>query len=619
MKKIFLLLGRIFYWIWKLFTTGCLVMTNLFILAIAIVVLTVFFEPDIKVPEGCALVVAPVGDIVEQRSAISPVSRIVNGFAGVPLPKETFLQDILDGINSAAEDNRIKIIVLSLAEMTNGSLDQYLSIGKALNRFKEAGKKIIAVDDTYNQGQYFLASYADEIYINPMGYVGIQGFAVYRLYMKDLIDKLAVNFHIFKVGSFKSATDPFLRNDMSEEEKVANRLWVTNLWELFCAEIAHNRGMKPDQINSFINSMPEYLRQSGGSTSQMAMDTQLVDGIMTRNEIEGYLSRIVGRSPDRTTFNSIHLSDYLRVITPSFTEGKESDNWIGLIVAQGNIIYGEKVPGQISSDHLCSLIRQARKNNKVKALILRIDSGGGSALASEQIRQELIMLQKSGKKLVVSMGSMAASGAYWISAPADRIYAAPSTLTGSIGIFGIIPTVEESISKIGIHSDGIKTTRMAGAGNPTVPFPPEFGETIQLSIEEGYKRFLTVVSEGRNIPMENVEKLARGRVWDGTTAKELGLVDDLGDMDDAIAAAAKLANVKNFSPLYIMEEESSGSQFLKRLGVEAVNLFQKYNLLGTQTIPFLTELQKNFDFAIFENDPGNIYAHSLLPEPGISF
>ena len=619
MKKLFFFFGRLFYWLWKLLSTGCLVFTNLIIFVTILFFLAVFFQPEVKVPDGSALIIAPQGDIVEQQTAISPMSRIVNGFAGIPVPQETLLQDILDAIKTASQDDRIKLVVLSLSEMQNSSLNQLQTIGLALDTFKQTGRKVIAVDDLYSQSQYFLASYADEIYLNPMGSVGLRGFGIFRLYMKDLIDKLAINFHIFKVGSFKSATEPFLRNDMSEDAKIANRLWLTNLWSLYCQVISRNRGLQPEFINTFINDMPEFLRRAGRSTSQMALEANLVDGIKTRHEIEEYLSGIVGRSTDDKSFKSIQFRDYLEKITPSFTEEKLSENHIGLIVAQGNIMYGKKVPGQISSEDLCRLIREARKDEKVKALVLRIDSGGGSALASEQIRQELLLLQQAGKPLVVSMGALAASGAYWISASADRIIAAPSTLTGSIGIFGIIPTFEESIAKIGVHSDGIATTRMAGAGNLTMPFSPEFGETIQLSIEEGYSRFLAIVSQGRKIPRENVEKLAKGRVWDGATARELGLIDKLGNLDDAITAAAELAGLEEYAPLYIKEDGSSGNQILRQLGLETLHLMERYSLVKFPAMPFLDSIGRHFDFSMFENDPSNMYAHCLIPHSAAAF
>jgi len=600
-------------------TTGCLVFTNLIFLVIALVILAFYFQPETQVPDDSALIIAPKGDIVEKATTISPMSHIFNGFTGVPLLKETLLQDILDAVNTSAGDDRIKLIVLSLSQMKQSSLNQIHAIGRALETFKQTGKKVIAIDDQYEQGQYYLASYADEIYLNPMGNVGLRGFGLFRLYVKELIDKLAINFHVFRVGTFKSATEPLLRNDMSEEAKVANRLWLTNLWNFYCREIGGNRDLSPEFINSFINNTPELLDRAGGSASRMALEAGLIDGIKTRHEIEEYLSGLVGRADDDTSFKHIHFKDYMNTITPSFTNEEQgtNPNHIGLIVAQGNIVYGDGIPGQISSESLGKLIRQAGKDNNVKALVLRIDSGGGSAVASEEIRRELLLLQQSGKPLVISMGAMAASGAYWVSACADRIFAAPTTLTGSIGVFGVVPTFEKSIARIGVHSDGIATSKMAGAENPTIALSPEVSKTIQLSVEEVYNRFLNIVSEGRKIPRDNVEKLAKGRVWDGTTAKELGLIDELGNLDDAIAAAGKLAGLTDYSPVYIRETSSSGEEFLRLLGQRTVHVLEQTKLFRLQHRPWWETIGNHFDFSFFESDPAHIYAHCLIPHSGI--
>jgi len=618
-KKFFLFVGRVIYWLWKFLTTGFLVFTNLVVLVTFLFVLMVFFRPEVTVPDGSALIIAPVGDIVEKSTAISPISRILNGFVGVSVPSETLLQDILDVIDAASQDNRIKLIVLSLDKMEGSSLNQLDAIGLALDAFKQTGKKVIAVDDQYNQRQYYLASYADEIYLNPMGSIELRGFAVFGLYMKDLIDRMAVNFHIFRVGTFKSATEPFSRNDMSEEAKMANRLWLTNIWNRYCSEIAGRRGLKAEFFNSFINDMPRYLHLSEGSMSRMALAADLVDGVKTRPEIDAYLSTIVGRSEDGKTYKNIGFSDYLETVTPSYTREESGTDQVGLIVARGNIMYGQKIPGQISSEELCALIREARENERIKAVVLRIDSGGGSALASEQIRQELVLLQQKGKPLVVSMGALAASGAYWISASADKIFASPSTLTGSIGIFGVIPTFEESIAKLGIHSDGISTTRMAGAGNLTVPLSEEFAETVQLSVEEGYSRFLTIVSEGRHIPQDQVEKLAEGRVWDGITAMKLGLIDQYGNLDDAVAAAAELAELSDYNPIYVEEKAEPANEILRQFGVETLRLLERSHLLMLPAENLLGTLQRHMDLSLFENDPSGIYAHCMLPYPAIAY
>jgi protease-4 len=608
------LLGTVCRWLWKIFSTGISLLSSLLFLAFVLVLLSLLYQPTAVVPQGAALVIAPEGDIVEETTAIDPLSRLINGYAGFPITKETLLQDILDAINAAADDPRIKILVLSLSHLEYGGLDQLQAIGRSLEAFRKSGKKVIAIDDEYDQGQYYLASFADEILLNPMGGVHLRGFGVFRLYLKELIDRLAINFHVFKVGTFKSAVEPFTRSSMSEEDREANQLWLANLWSFFCADIARNRKIDQGAINDYINSMPEHLRQAAGSTGRMALAARLVDGLKTRPEIREHLINLVGEGDEKGTFKQIHFADYLTTVPSSFSDMASGKDRIGLLVAQGDIMYGEEdMPGQISADRLSELIRQAREDDRIKGLVLRIDSGGGSAFASEQIRQELLLLQKEGKPLVVSMGTLAASGAYWIAAGADRIFASPFTLTGSIGIFGVVPTFEQTIAKVGIASDGTGTTRLAGAENPTLPMAPELEQSIQLTVEEGYDRFISIVAEGREMEADSVMEIAEGRVWDGTNALDLGLIDELGGLNEAIAAAAKLADLTEYTPVYIRESGSPGWQFLQKLGFRAMAVLERLPLDLPGTASPIQRVARQFDFLALARDPANIYAHCLLP------
>jgi len=619
LKKLFIFLGVFVHWLWKLLSAGCTILFNLFVLFIVLLLLVFFVQPPVHVPNGSALVISPAGDIVEKTTAISPISRFINGFAGITLPRETLLQDIIDVINAAADDNRIKILVLHLTEIDQSSLNQLQAIGRALERFKSTGKKIIAIDDQYNQMQYYLASFADKIFLNPMGTINLRGFGVFRLYLKELADRLAVNFHLFKVGSYKSAMEPFTRNDMSDEARESNQLWLTNLWKLYSDTVVRNRNLSEGFIDRYINEMPSHLHRLGGSNSKMALDANLVDGIKTRAEIESYLSSLVGKSADDSSFKHINFSDYLETVTRSYQNGDNKQNRIGLIVAGGNIVYGKNVPGQISSENIRELIRKAKRDKTIKAVVLRIDSGGGSAFASEQIREELHLVQKSGKPVVVSMGALAASGAYWISAGADQIIASPYTLTGSIGIFGIMPTFENTLARYGVFSDGTGTTKIAGSGSPFLPLPPELSESIQLNVEEGYNRFLTIVSEGRKIPMEKVESFAQGRVWDGATAMNLGLVDKLGTLDDAIKEAGKLAGLAKYSAVYVRETSYSGLRLFNTLGQGAVRWAEQLHLFNSASKSFWYNFSKQVELSLFESDPSCIYAHCLIPHSAIAF
>jgi len=621
LKKLFVAVGVFFYWLWKLLSQASIFITSLFFILVVVFFIALFFRPGVKVPQGAALVISPTGRLVEKTTVIDPFARVINEIIGVPVREETSLQDVLDAINAAAKDQRIKLLVLSLSGLNQAGLNQLQTIGHAIDNFKKSGKKVIAVGDQYSQGQYYLASYADKIFMNPMGTVGLQGFGVYRLYMKKLLDKFAVNFHVFKVGAYKSALEPFTRNNMSVAAKDANRFWLARFWNRYCADIAQHRGLTTEKINDYINEMPRYMRRAGGDSGRMALDAGLVDGLKTSQETKDYLSRLVGRSDDGSSFKQIQLADYLTTIIPSYV-GRDSlvKDRIGLIVAQGDIVYDENVPGQIDSAALCKRILRAGRDKRIKALVLRIDSGGGSAFASEEIRQALLQVRKAGKPVVVSMGSMAASGAYWLSADANRIFASPFTLTGSIGIFGVLPTFEGSLAKIGVFSDGTGTTRLAGAGNPLRPLAPELQDTIQQSVAEGYNRFLRVVAKGRGLSLAKVAELAQGRVWDGATALKLGLVDKLGSMHDAVIAAAKLAGLSKYEAVYIRPKVSPGQRLLQKLTQRASVLFEHSRFAASGGSMVREAVRDKFlDLSLLAGDPGHMYARCLIPRSAVVF
>jgi len=608
---------------WKTLQVGTQLLTTLFFLLLTIVFLVaIFHHPRATIPEGAALVVAPEGTLTEETSAMDPMARFINNSLGMPVREETLLQDVIDVIRHAADDERIRVLVIAPGRLQQAGLNQIRAIGRAIEAFKEAGKQVIAVGDSFSQTQYYLASWADEIYLHPMGSVELRGFGVYRLYVRELLDRLSVNFHVFRVGTFKSALEPFMRNSMSPEARKANSFWLTNIWNRFCADIGDHRGVPPRAINDAINNLSGHLRAAGGNGARMALDTGLVDGLKDHQMFDDYLSSMVGRSEDRTTFRQVSMEDYLSTFTPSFTEAGEAREKIGLIVARGDIVYGEGGVGQIGSAFLCRQIRQARNDRQIKALVLRIDSGGGSALAAELIRRELELTRKSGRPVVVSMGSMAASGAYWLSADADRIVASPVTLTGSIGIFGALPTFEGSLARIGVHSDGTGTTGLADAGDPTRPLSEELGRAIQISVEEGYARFLAVVSQGRRIPAARVEKIAEGRVWDGATARKLGLVDELGTLEDAIAAARELAGSPEAVPVYIEPPGPSLQRLLRHLSDRTARLLAPPSGSLAAVVHRQTPARA-LALLTGASDPRHLYAYCLLPRtwpaPGLPF
>ena len=619
MKTIFSLISVFFRWSWKILTTGLAVLSGLMVLStIVLVAFLVLYQPVTEIPDGAALVLAPQGDIVEKKSPLNPMSRVLSNLAGATIDEELLLQDAIDGIRAAAVDPRIKLLVIAPDRMEKAGLNQLRDIGAALEQFKENGKVIISLGDNFSQGQYYLASWGDEVYLNPMGGVNIQGFGVFRLYMAQLLEKLSVNFHVFKVGTFKSALEPFIRSDMSPEAKKANQQWLTSMWDTYCDDIAKNRGIPPRAINNAVNKLAENMMLAGGDSAQMAMNSGLIDGLKTRHEFREYLKKLVGSNTSGSSFKQIGFSDYLTTVDKSYPSPKTDQDRVGIIVARGNIVYGEAKVGQIGSDPLRKQISRAARDKHIKALVLRIDSGGGSAFASEQIRQELLLVQKAGKPVVISMGSLAASGAYWISADADKIFAAPTTLTGSIGIFGALPTFEKTLARAGVFSDGTGTTSLAGAGDPTRALPENFSRAVQAGVERGYQRFIHIVAQGRDLELEDVEELAEGRVWDGREALNLGLVDALGNLEDAVSAAADMAGLPEDRAAYIQAAESPAEMIFKSLGMAESSLTAHSSPVLTLADTYLQQFSRQYDF-LSNGDPQNLYSHSLLPRSAITF
>lgn len=620
MKRFFRICSLPFVWLWKFLSTGITVLSNLLFISFALLLITVlFYTPKVTVPAGSALVLALEGDLVEERSPMDPVAKIFNNLAGVPLHGEIFLQDIIDTIDTAADDPRIKLLVINPNRMGNASLEQIRAIGAAINSFKKTGKKVIAVGDTFNQAQYYLASWADKIYLHPMGSVDVHGFTVFRLYMQEMLDKLAINFHVFRVGTFKSAVEPFLRNDMSPEDKEANRLWLSNLWNAYCADIAEHRKIEVEILTENINKLVSQLASVGGNRSQLALATGLVDGLKTHQELEQIFQKMVGPASDKSGYNRIGFQEYLQTVTPSYTDARGKKELIGIIAASGNIMYGKDTVGQIGSDDLIKRIRKARQDKRIKAIVLRISTGGGSAFASELIRQELLLAKKEGKIVVVSMGAMAASGGYWLAADADAIVASPVTLTGSIGIFGAMPTVEKTLAKIGIHGDGVGTTDIAHFGNLTIGMSREEAAAFQMDVEHGYQQFLNIVATGRKMTVAEVEKIAEGRVWDGATALNLRLVDKLGNLEDAIAEAARLAHVPKENGYFIDLTHDTYLERFKRAEQPVEALAAR--LVNSSLFPTLLRrpLVDQFDFLLQGDDPNRLYAHCLLPGSATTF
>ncbi|PHR84883.1 MAG: signal peptide peptidase SppA [Colwellia sp.] len=628
MSKLVNLFKRIVLGIWSLFTLTRSVVLNLIFIVFFVGFIAMLGNDteQVVVPDKSALVLNLVGDLVEQKHEVNPMDafllEILDEKEGKP---ELLLADVLAVIAKAKNDDRVQLLVLQLQGLQPTGLSKLQDIGAALIDFKSSGKKIIALGDHFSQDQYYLVSHADDIWMNPQGFMLLDGYGRYNLYFKSALEKLAINQHIFRVGTFKSAVEPFLRDDMSEKAKEANALWLNDLWHQYKQDVAKQRGFS---INNFDDSMTDLLRKftsANGSFSNYALKNNWVDQLKTRAQMRSDLIKMVGKNKKGDSYNHIGFKDYLANTTSMISLNIASTNKVAVIVAKGTILNGIQSPGTIGGDSTALLLRKARINDKVKAVVLRVDSPGGSAFASEIIRQEIELLKAIGKPVVASMGTYAASGGYWISASADKIYAAPSTITGSIGIFGMMMTFEDSLSKLGIHTDGVGTTDIAGFG-PTQPLTKGMSQLFQLSINKGYQDFISLVAKNRNMTLAQVDAIAQGRVWSGKKAKDLGLVDELGNLADAIVAAAKLAKLDEYNTLLIEKEPSSRNKFLQKMmgqaqlladiGFVTKTTANELTTLGSvNTKPmtqFINQLQTEFRKMNQFNDPQGMYTLCLV-------
>jgi protease-4 len=535
---------------------------NLITLIIVVAVILAIVGPrQPPLPDKAPLLLRPSGILVDQYSYTSPSARLLN--VGNEGPMETLVRDLVDTVDHAANDDRITGILLQLDNLDGGGLSKLQEIGEALERFQATGKPVVALADNYTQEQYFLASYADEIYLNELGGLVLTGMGVYRNYLKDAFDKLAVHFHVFKVGEFKDFVEPYTRNDMSAASREHNQQWLDALWQEYTDQVEQRRQLDPGTLTTFINGMATHLRATQGDTAQLALQHRLVDRVNSRHERTRLLiERFGADKEDEEKVQYIDARDYNhhRAAKPALAAGN-----VALIVASGTILDGFHPEGTIGSDSLSELIRKARQDDEVKALVLRIDSGGGSAFASEIIRQELERARDAGKPIVISMGSVAASGGYWIAMSADEVWATPTTITGSIGVFGLFPTLEQSLSKLGVYTDGVGTTDLAGAMRLDTKLPDEAAQVLQLSVEHIYHRFLHIVAAQRGSDPAAIDTVAQGRVWTGIKAQDLGLVDKIGYLNDAVAAAAQLAGLDQYHVKLIEQELSPQERLIRQM------------------------------------------------------
>lgn len=544
MRTLWRFIAGFFKWTWRLLNFVREFILNLFLVVLILICAGIYFQFSSSStpaePQKGALIVDLSGVVVDKPSVSNKLSKIGRQLLGTSSDKlkENSLFDVVDAIRQAKGDANITGMVLDLRDFAGADQPSLQYIGKALREFRDSGKQIYATGDSYSQAQYYLASFANKIYLSPQGTVDLHGFATNGLYYKSLLDKLKVSSHVFRVGTYKSAVEPFLRDDMSPAARDADSRWIGELWQNYLNTVSANRQITPEQLFPGAQGVLDGLQKVGGDTAVYAKDSKLVDELASRSLVDQQLTKIFGWDKQAKDYKGTSIYDY------QVKDNGSTDGNIAVIMANGAIMDGDETAGSVGGDTTAMEIREARLDPKIKAIVFRVNSPGGSVTASETIREELAAAKEAGKPVVVSMGGMAASGGYWISTPANYIIASPSTLTGSIGIFGVINTVENTLDSIGVHTDGVSTSPLADIST-TKALPPEVQQMMQMSIENGYKNFLGLVAHSRNKTPEQIDQIAQGHVWTGTDAKANGLVDAMGDFDDAVAKAAELAKLKD--------------------------------------------------------------------------
>ncbi|HFG6474225.1 TPA: signal peptide peptidase SppA [Salmonella enterica subsp. enterica serovar Potsdam] len=612
MRTLWRFIAGFFKWTWRVLNFVREMVLNLFFIFLVLVGVGIWMQigngSNSEQTARGALLLDISGVIVDKPSTnhrLGALGRQLFGASSDRL-QENSLFDIVNAIRQAKDDRNITGIVLDLKNFTGADQPSMRYIGKALREFRDSGKPVFAVGENYSQGQYYLASFANKIWLSPQGQVDLHGFATNGLYYKTLLDKLKVSTHVFRVGTYKSAVEPFIRNDMSPAAREADSRWIGELWQNYLHTVSANRQISPQQLFPGAQAIIDGLTSVGGDTAKYALDHKLVDALASSADVEKALTKQFGWSKTENNYRAISYYDY-SLKTPADTGGT-----IAVIFANGAIMDGEETPGNVGGDTTASQIRDARLDPKVKAIVLRVNSPGGSVNASEVIRAELAAAKAAGKPVVVSMGGMAASGGYWISTPANYIVASPSTLTGSIGIFGVINTVENSLSSIGVHSDGVSTSPLADI-SMTKALSPEVQQMMQLSIEYGYKRFITLVADARKRTPEQIDKIAQGHVWTGEDAKANGLVDSLGDFDDAVAKAAELAKLKQWHLDYYQDEPTVLDMVMDSMtgSVRAMLPETIQAMLPAPLVSAANTLKAEGDKLAAFNDPQNRYAFCL--------
>ncbi|MBL4538869.1 MAG: signal peptide peptidase SppA [Oceanicaulis sp.] len=569
---------------------------------------SLFSSDEFDMADSGVLIFAPEGPIVEEPTTLSPNDAFTASLLGGGPGEEVLLSDVVDGFRQAAEDDDVTAIVMNLERFGGGYPAALHQVAHEMEAFREAGKEIIVYGDNFSMSGYFLAAHASSVYLHDMGGASVTGYAVYRTFFRSLLDRLYVTLNVYRVGTFKSALEPYLGDEMSEPAAEANLYVFGDLWNAYQERVEAARGLPDGALQTYADTFPELLVAQNGDTAAVSLNAGLVDHVIGRGAYRDLLSERFGRDDENGGIVASNFFDYVEAnrefqLVPA--------DKIVVIKAVGGIVDGDGDGGVIGGDQHAELVRRARLDDNVRAIVLRIDSGGGSAFASELIREELEMARLEGKIVIASMGGVAASGGYWIATPAHEIWAEPTTITGSIGIFGFIPTFENSLAEIGVYEDGVATTATARQPSVTGGVTEEWDTVLQSSIEAGYERFLSIVAESRDMTRDEVDAVAQGRIWTGQQAFDRGLVDSIGGYDDAIAAAAERAGLEegDYRVVEFRDEVDPFAQILQMLGQDARLAVFGEGLLGSGWLGDMArDAQDEIETINMMNDPNGVYA-----------
>lgn len=597
--------------IWRALDRVRRVLHLVFLIGLFLILMAGLAGQRVAVPAAAALVVAPQGTLVDQLSG-DPFERALAKAQGLQL-QETLLRDVIDAIRAARDDERIKTLVLRLDGLAGAGLSKLQELGAELARFKESGKEITAVGDGFTRDQYYLAAHADQIYMHPMGIVLVDGYSRFVPYYKSLLDKAFVDYNVWTVGEYKSFVEPVTRDDMSPEDEQASREYLEALWDDYQADVATARELPTEALQRYADEIGSLLAEVGGNTSALALDYGLVDEVIPHDAMRARIRALVGDADDGDDYTAIDAAAYAAAVRQEQSTG-EADSKIAVVVASGTILDGAQPPGTVGGETAARLIRRAADDDQVKALVLRVDSPGGSAFASDVILRELQVFQESDRPVVVSMGSVAASGGYWIAMAADEIWASPTTLTGSIGVGATLPTFERTLDWVGVHIDGVGTTELAGGFDITRDLSDGARALIDQSVRFTYDQFIAKVAEHRERTVDEVDRAARGRVWVGRAALDRGLVDRLGGFDEAVRSAAELAGLAegDYRLEYVEQQLGFAERLLLDLTARAAPLARALaaQKQWPQTVSRWVEVaMEPLAFAERLNDPRGLYLY----------